>query len=153
MLKRLEHKIPPPLWGVLFGLLMWVVASTAPLLTFDFSQRLLLSALIGGAGLSVDLYSLLLFFKAKTTVNPLKPSASALVTGGMYRFSRNPMYLGMLLLLCGWAVYLGALSALLLAPLFIVVLNRLQIMPEERMLAKLFPKDYSGYCSQVRRWL
>jgi len=153
MLKQLQHKVPPPLWGVLFGLGMWGLVDVLPLLSFDFNYRLALCLFIGAIGLSIDLYSLLLFIRAKTTVNPLTPSASELVTIGMYRISRNPMYLGMLLVLCAWSLYLATLSAVILVPFFVLVLNKLQIEPEEQALTTIFPEQYPQYCLRVRRWI
>jgi len=94
------------------------------------------------------------FRRAKTTVNPMKPeSASALVASGIYRYSRNPMYLGFLLMLLGWALWLSNASALLLLPAFVLYMNRFQICPEERALLSLFGPDYMQYRARVRRWL
>jgi protein-S-isoprenylcysteine O-methyltransferase Ste14 len=95
------------------------------------------------------------FRRAQTTVDPTRPAkASALVVGGVYRLSRNPMYLGFLLLLLAWGVYLSHLPSLLLAPLaFVLYLNRFQITPEERALESLFGDEYRAYKREVRRWL
>lgn len=110
-------------------------------------------ALIAGA-LMLDLSSLFLFIKRKTTPNPFSPeNASKLVTSGMYRFTRNPMYVGLALLLTGWAIYLGSLSPFLLIPLFVVVLTVQQIIPEEKILEEKFGKEYLDYKQSVRRWL
>jgi protein-S-isoprenylcysteine O-methyltransferase Ste14 len=76
----------------------------------------------------------------------------ALVTDGPYRYTRNPMYVGMLVILTGWAIYLGNVGAFLLLPLFIVVLNRQQIIPEERMLEAKFAGVYRAYRERVPRW-
>ena len=94
------------------------------------------------------------FKRAQTTINPLRPTnASSLVTSGVYRFTRNPMYLGLLLLLLGWSVYLSSVVALV-GPVFLVLyLGRFQIAPEERALTAKFGKDYLDYTSRVRRWL
>ena len=94
------------------------------------------------------------FIAARTSINPLRPSrASHLITGGVYAISRNPIYLGDLLLLAAFAVWLGnALNAALLV-LFIAYINRYQIVPEERALAQRFGPVYAAYCSRVRRWL
>ena len=94
------------------------------------------------------------FVRAKTTVNPMKPaSASALVVSGLYARSRNPMYLGLLLILIGWAVYLSNGLAFLLLLAFILYMNRFQIEPEERALISLFGQEFVAYKSRVRRWL
>ena len=76
-----------------------------------------------------------------------------MVTRGVYRWTRNPMYLGMLVVLAGWAVWLGSAAALLGLPLSVLLLNRLQIGPEERILRERFGQDYIDYQARVRRWL
>ena len=94
------------------------------------------------------------FVTAKTTINPLKPSrASRLVTGGVFRFSRNPIYLGDLLILAAVAVWLGHPANLALLPVFVGYIDRFQIRPEERALSALFGVEYAAYCARVRRWL
>ena len=87
-------------------------------------------------------------------MNPIKPSAaSSLVTGGVFRFTRNPMYLSLLLYLLAWAAYLSNWLALLFVPVFVLYINELQIKPEERALAVLFGAEYASYKGRVRRWL
>ena len=109
---------------------------------------------VGIIGLFVMLAGVLSFRRMKTTVNPLQPgAATALVTGGVYRYTRNPMYLGMLLLLIGWAVYLSSPIALIGVLVFWFYISRFQIRPEERALAKLFGDGFSDYASRVRPWL
>lgn len=94
------------------------------------------------------------FSRAHTTVNPHKPdSASALVTSGIYQWTRNPMYLGLSILLWGWAIALGALGAFVGAVLFVPVLQHVQIRPEEHALRARFGEDYARYCERVGRWL
>jgi protein-S-isoprenylcysteine O-methyltransferase Ste14 len=87
-------------------------------------------------------------------VNPLKPDATTvLVTAGIYRFTRNPMYIGLTLTLLGWAAFLGNLLAFALLPLFVFYITQFQIKPEERALRSLFGSIYEDYCAKVRRWL
>ena len=94
------------------------------------------------------------FRRAKTTVNPLKPhTASALVDSGIYKISRNPMYVGFALMLVAWQIYLSAPLSLLGVLLFISYMTRFQIEPEEKALAKLFGSDFDLYKTRVRRWL
>ena len=84
----------------------------------------------------------------------MKPeSASSLVVSGIYRFTRNPMYLGMLLVLSGWAIFLSNALSFLFLPAYVVYMNRFQIGPEERALAAKFPQPFADYRSEVRRWL
>jgi protein-S-isoprenylcysteine O-methyltransferase Ste14 len=108
-------------------------------------------AVCGGA-LSAAGY--IAFRRAQTTINPLRPAnASSLVTSGIYRFSRNPMYLGLLLVLIGWALRLSSLPALAGPLIFLLYIRRFQIAPEEEALAARFGKAYSEYTARVRRWL
>ena len=87
-------------------------------------------------------------------MNPLHPErATALVTSGPYRFTRNPMYVGILLLLSAWAVYLGSASPWFFLPLAFVTLTVQQIMPEEKILAQTFADGYRAYQDRVPRWL
>ena len=105
-------------------------------------------------GVVLDLVALAHFLRAKTTVNPLRPdAASALVIAGVFRFTRNPMYLGMAILLAAWAIYLANIAALAVLPLFVLYMNRFQIAPEERALEARFGAEYSRYRARVRRWL
>ena len=92
------------------------------------------------------------FRRAGTTPNPFKPT-TAFVTHGPYRFTRNPMYLGLLLTLLAWAVFLFNPMALLFVPIFVLYINRFQIKPEEQVLSSLFGAEYMAYKGQVRRWL
>lgn len=106
------------------------------------------------AGVSLGFCGAMGFRRHKTTVNPHTPTqTSALVTTGVHGFSRNPMYLGLLLMLVGWAFYLANGVAVLLLPAFVLYTNRYQIQPEERVLAKRFGEDYAAYRKTVRRWL
>jgi len=105
------------------------------------------------AGL-MDFTSLYLFFKKRTTPNPMKPEfTTGLVTNGMYKISRNPMYLGMLIMLIGFAVYLGQLTPFLVLPVFYFVITEMQIKPEEEILEQKFGQEFLAYKNKVRRWL
>jgi protein-S-isoprenylcysteine O-methyltransferase Ste14 len=102
----------------------------------------------------IMLAGIISFRRAQTTINPLKPAAAtALVTSGVFRYTRNPMYLGMLIVLLGWAVFLSASAALVGVLAFAAYIQRFQIRPEERALAALFGKTFTDYQSTVRRWL
>ena len=152
-LQFLELKVPPALVFVIFGVLMYFLDSTLPVGEFDFFGRgLLLKVLIGLAVLVTGI-ALLQFARHKTTVDPTKPqSASHLVTTGIYRFTRNPMYLGMLLLLLAFGMHLGNAFNTLLAAGYVAYMNRFQIGPEERHLAVVFGNQFKQYCLQTRRW-
>jgi protein-S-isoprenylcysteine O-methyltransferase Ste14 len=146
--------VPPPVVAAIVGVAMWAVDRTLGLGKFEFALQAPVAAVLLIVGLLLMFAAVASFVAAKTTVNPLRPSrASSLVTTGIFRISRNPIYLGDLLVLAALAVWLGnAVSALLLVP-FVAYINRFQIIPEERALTKLFGQSYAAYCSKVRRWL
>lgn len=146
----LEHRIPPPLVAIISGLLMWLaVRPIAPL-----GGRLWLALLVVLAGAAVCLAGVASFSRARTTVNPLKPeSASSLVVAGIYRHTRNPMYLGFAIILLGWCVFLGSALAVLGVAAFVLYIGRFQIRPEERALRELFGAEFEAFCGRVRRWV
>lgn len=150
----LENKIPPPLIGIIIALAMWWLSKVTPVVALS---PVIKYSLVSGficIGLFFDLAGIISFRLAKTTVNPLKPQkASALVTSGIYQFTRNPMYVGLAALLCAWAIYLGSLWAMLLVGVYVLYIQRFQIIPEEKVLFALFKEDFTQYKSQVRRWL
>ena len=153
-----EHKIPPPVIDFAVGAVMWVLARGVPSAQLwpaqPWSVATVVGLLIACAGGGIALSGALAFSRARTTVNPLSPhKASALVTGGIYRITRNPMYLGMGLVLVGWAVWLGNAAAWLALPLFVWLLNILQIKAEERILRQRFGADFDRYAARVRRWV
>lgn len=149
----LEHKIPPPVVGLSLALAMWYLSPA-----LDWAAvgdiRKALAATVVLAGLCFDVLGLLAFHRAKTTVNPLRPArASTLVATGVYRLTRNPMYVGMALILTGIALVLGSVGAFAGPVLFVAFITRFQIIPEERVMAAKFGEDYIAFCRQVRRWL
>ena len=150
----LELKIPPPVVGLLIGGAMWWVAPLGPVLGMSESLRLWLALAIAVVGIGFDMTGLIAFVRRHTTINPLKPTnTSALVTSGVYRITRNPMYLGMACLLTAWAVWLGVLWPWLGPVAFVLYITRFQIRPEERVLTTLFGEAYTGYTQRVRRWV
>lgn len=152
----LEHKIPPPLIWVLASALIYAIdradVDGSPL---ESTAADLLGFAVGVAGVAVAFLGLRSFSRAGTTVDPHSiDNASTLVISGVYRLTRNPMYLGMALLSIGWALRLGTVVGLIVGPAFLVLaLTRLQIQPEERVLAAKFGESYDRYRSDVRRWL
>ena len=151
---RARPVIPPPIIALAAGALMWAIARKAGLPALDFPGRIPVAAALAGAGLLIDLVSVAAFVRARTTVNPLAPErANALVVSGLYRFSRNPMYLGMLMILLGWAAWLAQPLALAPVAAFVVLIEVLQIRPEEKALEEKFGEDYREYKKRVRRWL
>lgn len=154
MLQALENKVPPPLVALVFGGLMGGASLGLPGLDLAWGTRLLLALPLIGAGLLFVLTGGISFRRARTTVNPLKPeAASTLVTSGIYRYTRNPMYVGFALWLLAWGLYLASPLVLLGVLGFVLYMNRLQIAPEERALGRLFGADFAAYRQRVRRWL
>ena len=150
----MDNRIPPPLVATLFGLLMGFAARYLPgALELAIEWRIGLALLVSLAGLGICLAGVLSFRRARTTVNPLKPqAASALVRSGVYRYTRNPMYLGFATVLIAWSIFLAWPPALLGVLGFVLYMNLFQIGPEERALASLFGEAFAQYCRQVRRW-
>ncbi|MEO8767629.1 MAG: isoprenylcysteine carboxylmethyltransferase family protein [Nitrosospira sp.] len=150
----LDLKIPPPIVGVLVAIAMWAVAKAGLQFSLESHVRYTIVCILIVMGIALDLLGLAAFRASRTTVNPLKPDhASALVTGGVYRFTRNPMYVGAMLLLLAWGIYLSSLLSLAGLPLFVMYITRFQIQPEERALRNIFGEEFSIYEKRVRRWL
>ena len=152
-MRFLEHRVPPPLVGAITAALMWwATGMTGPRWPGGLQGAAV--ALLLAAGLAIDLAGLRAFLASRTTVNPMRPErASVLVTGGVYRFTRNPMYLGMACLLVAWALVLPSHAALLGPLAYTLYLTRFQIVPEERVLTGLFGDGYRAYMARVRRWI
>ncbi|KLD71208.1 hypothetical protein Y887_07570 [Xanthomonas pisi DSM 18956] len=148
-MQALETRLPPPILLVVLAAVVWRLPGAV-------SSRVCIC--IGVAclvlGLSINAYSKVMFRSARTTVNPLHPErSSVLVTSGLYRYSRNPMYLGYALALLGWVICRGQPLGLLAVALFIGYVTVFQILPEERWLSARFQADYALYRAAVRRWL
>ncbi|MDN6860269.1 isoprenylcysteine carboxylmethyltransferase family protein [Pseudomonas sp. CAN2814] len=146
----LEHRIPPPLVAFVTAVLMWLAVRPID----PPGNRLWLALLVVLAGVAVCLAGVASFRRARTTVNPLKPeSASSLVVAGIYRHTRNPMYLGFAIILLGWCVFLGSALAVIGVAAFVLYIGRFQIRPEERALRELFGAEFEAFCGRVRRWV
>jgi protein-S-isoprenylcysteine O-methyltransferase Ste14 len=150
----LEVKIPPPAVAAVTAGAMWATSRLAPLLQLPSALRLGAAAAIMLVGIGFSAAGVLAFRRAQTTLNPTKPEqTSSLVSSGVYRVTRNPMYVGLLCVLVAWAVFLSSAWALLGPVAFVLYITRFQIEPEERALAKLFASEYTDYQAKVRRWL
>ncbi len=147
-------KVPAPAQALAVGILMWLVTMVLPGWVFSFPGQGLMAVVLTVAGFAIAMVAFAAFVRRKTTVSPLAPAAaSTLVVTGIYQVSRNPMYLGLLLMLMGWAVWLGhPLNGGLLV-LFVVYITVFQIKPEEEALAKKFGPSFENYRRRVRRWL
>lgn len=134
--------------------LAWVVARSMPGLAYVLPARLPMAVLLALAGLALDVSGLIAFHRAKTTLNPRSPERStSIVRSGPYRFTRNPMYLGLALMLLGLCAYLANPATVVAVAVFIVYITRFQIIPEERLLHAKFGESYAQYKRSVRRWL
>ena len=154
MQSRLELRIPPLLLLLITAGAMLGVTYAAPALSVRVPGPTAVALALAALGVGSAVAGVVAFRHRHTTVNPLTPSASsAIVTGGIYRMSRNPMYLGFLLVLAGWVVWLSNAGAALVLPAFVAYLTRYQIEPEERALLAKFGSQYAEYMTRVRRWL
>ena len=150
----LELKVPPPIVALVLALLMWLTPAVAGLVQIRYPARMLCTIVLVCIGQSIGIAGVFAFRRAKTTVNPNKASlASSLVIQGVYRYTRNPMYLGLLLTLLAWAMFLANPFAVLWVVVFVLYITRFQIIPEERVLASLFGAEYEAYKGRVRRWV
>jgi protein-S-isoprenylcysteine O-methyltransferase Ste14 len=153
-MKTLENRIPPPLVMLITAFAMWAAAQSAPALPIGTLPRLAIVLAVAICAGFFAISGFRAFGRAKTTTNPAKiEEASALVTTGIYQYTRNPMYLGLATLLLAWAIYLAVPWAFLGPAAFVLFITRFQIMPEERVLKSKFGSPYAAYQNRVRRWL
>ncbi|MGW9686598.1 methyltransferase family protein [Flagellimonas sp. 2504JD1-5] len=146
-------KILPALVLLIFGFLMYLLAKFLPVGDFDFFGRRELAIFLFVLAVLVMVSGIFQFTRAKTTVNPMDLSKTTrLVTKGVFKFSRNPMYLGMLLILLAFGLKLGNAFNTLLAAGFVYYMNHFQIKHEEKALTEMFGKEYRAYCKATRRW-
>lgn len=150
----LELRVPPLLAWFIAGSAMWAVAWSTPALAVALPARLPVGLALFVLGAALAAAGARGLRRGGTTVNPLVPGqASAIVSTGIYAVSRNPIYLGMLVALGGWALYLGHALAALFLPAFALYIGRFQIEPEERALLGKFGPAFGQYMARVRRWL
>lgn len=152
-MRSLELKIPPLLLLLVFIGLGWVLRNPAyPQLGFTPENIVALIAVT--LGVLVIGFGVLGFHRQQTTVDPRFPEqTSTLVVIGIYKYSRNPMYLGFSLILIAWSLLLFSIYTAILVPIFIVYITQWQIKPEERLLEGKFKQDYVDYKASVRRWI
>ena len=150
----MKLKIPPVLVLIVAGFMNLGLSKMVPALNFTFSYQIEISWILAFIGGFFGLAGIFTFIQHRTTVDPVNiDKASELVTDGIYRISRNPMYVGMLLLLIGWTEKMGNPLGLLGIIFFVAFMNLNQIIPEEGMLEGKFGASYKEYCSKTRRWL
>ena len=149
---NIKTKFPPPLVALTFGFLINYTKNIFPKIEIGWGY--VFGSIIILFGIIIILSAIVLFKKYKTTITPIKPSnATKLIVNGVYKFSRNPMYLGLLLVLFGVSAMLNPIGGLIFIPLFILYLNYFQIIPEENAMIQLFKGEFLKYKRNVRRWI
>src|SRR5947207_14744461 len=134
----LELKVPPPIVALVLALLMWLTPAVAGLVQTPYPARVLCAVVLVCAGQGISIAGMVAFRRAKTTVNPVKASlASSLVIRGVYRYTRNPMYVGLLLTLLAWAVFLANPLAVLWVVVYVLYITPVEVMPRDSVLASL----------------
>ena len=148
----MNNKIPPPIVTLICALIIYFSSSFFPSYTFPLFNALSILSL--GSGLLLIFLAVKSFKKSQTTINPLQPDlASSLVTDGVFKYSRNPMYLGMLFILIFISLRFNLIGGSLVALGFVIYITKYQIVPEEIAMVKLFNDKFIAYKSRVRRWL
>jgi len=146
--------IPPPFYAIACAAMMWLLDRLLPAGDWLTTPWTMAGPVLMAIALLPAVAALLHLRHHRTTIDPRHPENSRrLVTSGIYAYSRNPMYLSLLLALIGWAITLGNLTALAFPPLFAAIVTQLQIVPEERILARRFSTAFDDYHQRVRRWL
>jgi protein-S-isoprenylcysteine O-methyltransferase Ste14 len=146
--------IPPPALALAAGACMSALHRWFPLARCVSPPWQWLGLLPAALGVAISVMAFGRFRRVRTTVNPLDPSkATHLVTDGVFSVSRNPMYLGLMLVLVGWAIWQGTVSSWLVLPLFWAIITYGQIVPEEQALSRLFGEQYAAYRREVGRWI
>ncbi len=153
-MRRLDVRVPPPLVAAAAALVMWLITRWVPTWALPFERHAQVAMGLAVIGIAAVVIGALQFHRARTTLTPLNPgAASALVVSGIYRYTRNPMYLGVAILLLSWAIYLSHPLSVLGIIAFVAYIHRFQILPEERALRALFPGAFEAYARAVRRWI
>ena len=148
----MNNKIPPPIVTFICGLAIYFSKSFFNQF-FSYSNNII-SLFLLILGLLVFLSAVKSFRIQKTTVNPLDPKqASSLVTSGIFKFSRNPMYLGMLIILLSMSFKFNLIGGLITSIFFYIFITKFQIIPEEAAMNELFGNEFIDYCKKTKRWI
>ena len=150
--EKMNNKIPPPIVALICGLGIYLSRSLFP--TFNHASIGIISAIFLSLGIMTLIVAVLFFIKQKTTLSPLQPEkASSLVVSGVFKHSRNPMYLGLSLILLSVAVQFNFVGGILIVFMFIAFITKFQIIPEEVAMEKLFGEEFIRYKKRTRRWI
>jgi len=148
----METKIPPPIVTLIFGLAIYLSRTIFPEIEIRYSSFFGMVLLL--LGFFILISAVKLFRNDKTTVNPLSPEqATKLVTNGIFKLSRNPMYLGMAVILASVAVFFNIIGGIISMALFCLYITKFQIIPEEKAMKELFAQDFEQYMQATRRWI
>ncbi len=146
--------IPPPIQTLLSAIMMWLISRYFLYANFSLNGMNVLAFLFLIIGVIIIIMGINKFRENRTTISPIKPNkTSSLVNNGIYKYTRNPMYLGLLLMLFSAALFLKNFISFLIIPLFILFITRNQILPEEEILDNMFGEEYKNYKKKVRRWI
>ncbi len=148
----MKTKIPPPIVTLVSALLIFFSKELFPNYTFDYQSTLSIGIFISGLMILISAVSL--FKKKETTVNPMSPEkASSLVVDGVFKYTRNPMYLGMSVVLLSISIQFNLIGGLLIVCLFVAYITAFQIIPEEEAMEENFGQDYLLFKKNTRRWI
>ena len=146
--------IPPPILTLMSAILMLIISKYFNKANFSLNQHNQFALFFLIVALIIIFISIAKFIKIRTTISPLKPNkTSILVDSGIYKYTRNPMYLGLFLILFSLFLYLKNFLSFLVLPLFVIYITKNQILPEEKVLENLFGDQYKKYKNKVRRWI
>jgi len=147
-----QKKIIPPVYLLLTTILMWTLHKLTPVFFLFTSPEKYTGFLFVLVGMLMVVWNASRFKKVGTTIKPFQES-SFLLQRGMYRYSRNPIYLGMVVVLLGISIVLGSVTPFFLIPFFVWLIQIRFIIKEEQMLENTFGEPYLQYKARVRRWL
>ncbi|MEX5726843.1 protein-S-isoprenylcysteine O-methyltransferase Ste14 [Rhodovulum iodosum] len=151
-LQTLVHYLElPPVWLAVFAALAWGQAQIWPMQVLGLAGDVIGTALVA-AGLGVSGFAALQFLLSRTSLIP-RETPGKLMTGGLYRFSRNPIYLADAAILVGLILIWDALPSLILVPVFVKLIEWRFIRVEEAFIAERFGAEYEAYRARVRRWI
>jgi len=150
----MKTRVPPPAIGLICVLAMWLTNRFVTDAVISLPFKLLLAIFFVLAGITISVIAFRQFSRQDTTVNPMQPeSATALVSEGIFSKTRNPMYIGLFLMLTGWGIWLANPVNIFVLILFVLYITHFQIKPEEAAMRSLFGAEYEEYTKRVRRWL
>ena len=150
----LDLKIPPVAVFLICAAVMCVMSTVSPAAAFVLPAASAVFGVLALIGGGIGIAGVAAFRRHSTTVDPTAPDKTkAIVTDSIYRYSRNPMYLALVVTLAGWGLFLQNVAALAVLPVFVVYMTQFQIKPEELVLQARFGPDYDDYMAAVRRWI